>query len=91
MTDDRRADNQQHYDMGLMQGRMAGLEAKVDDMSEKLSEVHDTMMQARGSWRLMLVIGGAAAAVSAVVTQFIGSFHKSSVPRWASARSSQAD
>lgn len=76
MTGNDRTDSeiQLHRDIGRLEGRVAGLESNVVEMKIMLAAVHDTMMQVRGSWRVMLMIGTAAAAVGALVASFIGIF-----------------
>lgn len=69
-------DMQLHRDIGRLEGRVAALESQVAEMKEMVSAMHDTMMQARGSWRLMLVVGSAAAGVGALIASLLGAFHK---------------
>lgn len=61
-------------DFGRLEADVANLEKKVDAMVLKVDEMHRALMQAQGGWRVMVLVGGAAAAVGAGVTKLIGVF-----------------
>ena len=76
-----------HRDMGRLEGELSSLKAefsayKVEtreamaDMSRMVSAMHDAMMQAKGGWRLMFIVGSAAGALVALGASFIGMSHK---------------
>ena len=76
-------DMQLHRDMGRLEGKFAGIETQVaqvqasqESMQKKVDAIHDAMMQAKGGWRLMFVVGSASAAMGALVSSLLGVFHK---------------
>lgn len=51
------------------QGReISELKAMVKDMASKLDGVATTLTEARGGWKLMLLLGGGAATLGSVLT-----------------------
>lgn len=51
------------------QGREIGeLKALIERMSNKLDTVANTLTEARGGWKLMMLLGGGAAAFGSVIT-----------------------
>lgn len=56
---------------GRLEARMDAQEKRAADMQIKLDAIHDWMKEARGSWKTMVAIGGAAAAVGAAVGKIL--------------------
>lgn len=51
------------------QGREIGeLKALIERMSNKLDTVANTLTEARGGWKLMMLLGGGAATFGSVIT-----------------------
>lgn len=53
-----------------LQADMDKLVDDMDDIKKTLSEINTTLAEARGGWRVLLLIGGAGGALGAIVTQF---------------------
>lgn len=51
--------------------RMERMEADLSAMRETVDQVLTEMHQARGGWRMLLLVGGGAAAFGSLLTNFI--------------------
>lgn len=67
---------QLHRDIGRLEGRVASLESQIAGMNEMVSAMHDAMMQAKGGWKLVFIVGSAAGALAASIAGLFGIFHK---------------
>jgi prefoldin subunit 5 len=47
------------------------LRADIKEMNQTLHEIHTTLSQARGGWKTLMLVGGAAATISALVTKLV--------------------
>jgi prefoldin subunit 5 len=54
----------------------ARLEESNQQLTEKLDQVLLTLSEARGGWKTLMVVGGAASTVGAVVTWIVQHFLK---------------
>jgi prefoldin subunit 5 len=54
-----------------LKAQNARLEANQERMNEKLDLLVTAVTEAKGGWKMLLAIGGAAAATGAVVTKMI--------------------
>jgi prefoldin subunit 5 len=54
----------------------ARLEESNQQLTEKLDQVLLTLSEARGGWKTLMVVGGAASAVGGVVTWVVQHFFK---------------
>ena len=54
---------------GGMEARLDRLEREVEKMGATVQELRDLLMQARGSWKLMMAIAGAATAFGAILAK----------------------
>lgn len=52
-----------HRDMGNLQARMHAVETRQREDSAKLSQVHDVIMNAKGGYKTLLMVGGFGAAI----------------------------
>lgn len=64
-------------EFGRLEGAVTSLKAELDNiktrqsvMDGKLDEVLSRLTEARGGWKLLMAMGGAAASLGAVVTWF---------------------
>lgn len=64
-------------EFGRLEGAVDSLKKEVDDikvnqaaMSVKLDLVLDKLSEAKGGWRLLMALGGAAATIGGLVTWF---------------------
>lgn len=60
---------QLHRDVGRIEGRIGALENVTRDMQGKVDEMHTALMQAQGGWRVMVMVGGIAAATGALAAK----------------------
>lgn len=42
----------------------------MDDIKKTLGKINDTLAEARGGWKVLMMVGGAGGALGAIVTQF---------------------
>jgi Na+/H+ antiporter NhaB len=49
---------------------MDRLVADMDDIKKTLNDINSTLAEARGGWKVLMMVGGAGGALGAVVTQF---------------------
>jgi hypothetical protein len=64
--------------MGSAEERLARLEARMDGVSDNVREmkddvraIRDTLSEARGGWKTLLLVGGAAGALGAFAGKFL--------------------
>lgn len=60
-------------DIRHLQEDMDKLVESVAAMQKSLAEINTTLSEAKGGWKVLMMIGGAGGALGAVVTQFIHS------------------
>lgn len=61
-------------DLGRLEGRTAAIEHRLGGIEKDLGEVLTTLQQAKGGWRVLLVVGSACAAIGSAVTAVWASF-----------------
>lgn len=57
--------------VGKLEGRMDGVEQRLERMEEKMDELLSTVHAARGGWRLLIALGTISAAIGGVITHFL--------------------
>lgn len=60
-----------HRDIGRLEARVDGLDMRTKDMHEKLDVVYEAVVSARGGWKTLLWVGGAAASAGAAVASLV--------------------
>lgn len=55
-------------DFGRLEQQVESLTERLDEMSKTLDEINKTLIEARGGWRLLMLLGGAGAAAGSVLT-----------------------
>ena len=53
-----------------LQADMDRLVADMDDIKKTLNSINTTLAEARGGWKVLMMVGGAGGALGAVVTQY---------------------
>jgi len=53
-----------------LQADMDRLVADMDDIKKTLNDINSTLAEARGGWKVLMMVGGVGGALGAVVTQF---------------------
>lgn len=61
-----------HRDLGRLEGRVGAVESRISDVQFKVDEMHRILMQAQGGWRLIALVGGLSAALSALLIKVAG-------------------
>lgn len=64
--------------LGELEGRVGALEEQnraliheLRNMSAELANVNRTLAEARGGWRMLMVVGGAGAALGGLLASFL--------------------
>jgi prefoldin subunit 5 len=60
-------------DIRHLQDDMDKLVESVAAMQKSLAEINTTLSEAKGGWKILMMIGGAGGALGAVVTQIVHS------------------
>jgi hypothetical protein len=55
-------------EFGRLQATVDALESDMSEMKADVRIIRDAITEARGGWRLLLMIGGAAASIGAAVS-----------------------
>ena len=53
-----------------LQSDMDKLVADMEAIKDTLANINQTLAEARGGWKILMMVGGAGGALGAVVTQF---------------------
>ena len=53
-----------------LQSDMDKLVADMEAIKDTLNNINQTLAEARGGWKILMMVGGAGGALGAVVTQF---------------------
>ena len=61
-------------DLGRMEAQIAALTATVAHQSIELAKINTTLSEARGGWRLLMLVGGASATIGGLVAKFFPFF-----------------
>lgn len=69
-------DAQLHRDIGRLEGRVMALESTVAEMKEMIGDMHETITQAKGGWKTLIVVGSIGAAIGTGLTKILGVFAK---------------
>ena len=64
-------------DIRHLQEDMDQLVQSVAEMQKSLAEINTTLSEAKGGWKVLMMIGGAGGALGAVLTQLLHS-----LPSW---------
>lgn len=65
------SDSQIHRDIGRLEGQVRALESQVADMKGKIDVMHEAITSAKGGWRTLLWVGGAAASLGALMAKIV--------------------
>ena len=61
-------------DLGRLDAQVATLVATVAAQSVELAKINNTLSEARGGWRMMMLVSGASATIGGLVVKFIPFF-----------------
>ena len=57
-------------DIGRLQGKVEGIEKQLDQVQITVREIKETIDQAKGGWKVALMIAGCGGAVGALVMRY---------------------
>ena len=55
-------------EIGMLTERSIANEKRLESLEEKVDQVLETLQHARGGWRMLMAVGGASAAIAAIIT-----------------------
>jgi hypothetical protein len=58
-------------EIAVLKSQMQTMSTKLDTVEHTLSEVKDLLTEARGGWKMVMLLGGAAATFGALLTYFL--------------------
>jgi chromosome condensin MukBEF ATPase and DNA-binding subunit MukB len=58
-------------EMGAVGVKLEALEKDVADMKSDLREIRDALNQAKGGWRVLMMVSGASGAIGAAIVKFL--------------------
>lgn len=56
-------------ELGALLVRVSALEEDIRELTTDVRAVRDTLMQAKGGWRLMMIVAGLSGTVGALITK----------------------
>lgn len=59
-------------DLGRLEGKVEKLDDDVDDLKRMVAEMHQTITEAKGGWKTLVVVGSISAALTTVGIRFLG-------------------
>lgn len=65
---------QAQIDIGILQTQMMELRIGQAGMVEQLKSIQTTLSEARGGWRVLMMLGGVGAALGSVATYILQHF-----------------
>lgn len=63
---------QLHRDLGRLEGRVMALESQVSEMKDMLSDMHETILAAKGGWKTLIAVGSIGAALGTLFAKLAG-------------------
>lgn len=61
-------------DLGRMEAQIAALTKSVEALTAKVNEMSTTLSEARGGWRLLVLLGGASAMLGGLIVKWLPLF-----------------
>lgn len=61
-------------DIGRMEADIKNLTKAVEVLTVKVDDISTTLSEAKGGWRLMVLLGGASATLGGLVVKFLPIF-----------------
>lgn len=62
-------------------GRLSALESRIERIDGKLDAIVETLAQAKGGWKTLLLVAGVAGTLGALSTKLLGLLGFTIVPR----------
>lgn len=70
---ERRADYDSRERIAILETQMHSICEQLKTINASLSSIHDTLSEAKGGWKLLMLVGGASGAIGAFIAKW-GSF-----------------
>lgn len=61
-----------HRRIGRSEGELAALKERLDKMEPKLDKILETLAQARGGWKTLMLVAGIAGTMGALAAKVAG-------------------
>ncbi|SKC49150.1 hypothetical protein [Pseudoxanthomonas indica] len=58
-------------DLGRLEGKVEKLDDDVDDLKRMVAEIHQTISEARGGWKTLVVVGTVSSALTTAAIKAI--------------------
>lgn len=58
-------------DLGKLEARMDNVETDIGEMKKDVRAIRDVIVQAKGSWRTLVILAGLSAAAGAFATKLL--------------------
>jgi len=62
-------------DLGRMEAQITTLISQVSALNVKVAAIDKTLSEARGGWRMLLMVGGVAGAVGGLLGKYLPFLH----------------
>lgn len=63
--------DQLNRDLGRLEGKVEKLDDDVDDLKRMVAEIHQTISEARGGWKTLVVVGTVSSALTTAAIKAI--------------------
>ena len=63
--------NDTQRELGSLEAKVTNLEGDVSEMKSDLRDIRDTLAQAKGGWKTLLLVAGVAGVAGAVLTKLV--------------------
>jgi len=61
-------------DIKHLQEDMDRLVSDIDDIKKTLQSINNTLSEAKGGWKVLMMFGGAGGVIGAIITQVVHNF-----------------
>ncbi len=65
---------QLNRDLGRLEGKVEKLDDDVDDIKRMVADMHQTISEARGGWKTLVIVGAISSAVTTAALKFLSVF-----------------
>jgi hypothetical protein len=70
------SDQEVQRDLGRMEAEIKNLISAVSDLDTKVETINSTLSEAKGGWRTLMWVSGAAGTIGSALTYFLQHFHR---------------
>lgn len=58
-------------DLGRLEGKVEKLDDDVDDIKRMVASMHQTITEAKGGWKTLIVVGTVSSGITTAVLKFL--------------------